>query len=114
MLLPNTPIAGASAAAGRLVREISQLADSAAAPACDGHFEGAAAVGERVRTTIVEVSSAAAELPAPITVSIGIAELTEGMVGDELVSAADRALYEAKRSGKNRVCLASQGLATTS
>ncbi len=107
VLLPNTPLTGASAAAARLVSEISQLANVDASSSGDGHPEGAAAVGERVRQTIAAASSDVAALPAPITVSIGIAELAEGMAGDELVSAADRALYEAKRAGKNRVCLAS-------
>jgi diguanylate cyclase (GGDEF)-like protein/PAS domain S-box-containing protein len=40
-----------------------------------------------------------------LTVSIGISTQTKAMRHeDELVSAADAALYEAKRTGKNRIC----------
>ena len=37
------------------------------------------------------------------TVSCGVAEFTPGLTGEELVKRADEALYEAKRTGKNRV-----------
>jgi diguanylate cyclase (GGDEF)-like protein len=52
-------------------------------------------VAERVRTAV------AGSLELPVTVSIGIAEQT----GDRRLTllAADRALYEAKRAGRNRV-----------
>jgi diguanylate cyclase (GGDEF)-like protein len=52
-------------------------------------------VAERVRTAIAD------SLELPVTVSIGIAKAT----GDRRLSllAADRALYEAKRAGRNRV-----------
>lgn len=42
----------------------------------------------------------------PVTVSIGVAELSRIKRGglSELIEAADRALYEAKRSGRNKVC----------
>jgi diguanylate cyclase (GGDEF)-like protein len=39
-----------------------------------------------------------------ITVSIGGATRTAAMEGEDLVKAADAALYRAKQSGKNRVC----------
>jgi diguanylate cyclase (GGDEF)-like protein len=42
-----------------------------------------------------------------ITVSIGVAEPGEaGADPDEVIRAADQALYQAKRSGRNRVCVA--------
>jgi len=43
---------------------------------------------------------------ASLTVSVGAAALAEGMDRPEqLVHRADQALYEAKASGRNRVCL---------
>ena len=43
-----------------------------------------------------------------ITISLGIAELDNGICSDEWLRLADDALYEAKRSGRNKVCLAKQ------
>lgn len=42
----------------------------------------------------------------PVTISLGVAELKEGEGYDEWLHRADSALYEAKRAGRNRVCLA--------
>ena len=42
-----------------------------------------------------------------ITMSIGVAAHTQGESGTKLIERADAALYEAKRSGRNRVCCAS-------
>ena len=41
-----------------------------------------------------------------MTVSLGVAAFPEAAVGEALVAAADGALYEAKRHGKNRVVTA--------
>lgn len=41
-----------------------------------------------------------------VSVSCGVAALHAGESSDDLVHRADRALYEAKRTGKNRVCIA--------
>jgi diguanylate cyclase (GGDEF)-like protein len=42
-----------------------------------------------------------------ITVSIGVAEPEEpGVEPDDVIRAADQALYEAKRTGRNRICVA--------
>ena len=43
----------------------------------------------------------------PVTASIGVAEFpTHGTSGTSLLSAADAALYAAKRAGRNRICTA--------
>jgi diguanylate cyclase (GGDEF)-like protein/PAS domain S-box-containing protein len=62
---------------------------------------GALILAERIRRTIHE-SSLIQE--APVTASIGVASLQGGQRSrDELINAADRALYQAKEDGRNRV-----------
>jgi len=62
-------------------------------------------VAERIRATVSERKmrkrSTGEELGA-ITVSIGVAEFQPGESIGDLVERADRALYQAKRSGRNR------------
>lgn len=44
-----------------------------------------------------------------LSISLGIAQVMEGDTAERLVERADQALYEAKRSGRNRCVLASMG-----
>ena len=70
-------------------------------------LEGATHLAERARTALANRT-----ILAPngsriyVTVSLGVGAYPEAAMGDNLVSAADRALYEAKRAGKNRVVTA--------
>jgi diguanylate cyclase (GGDEF)-like protein len=41
-----------------------------------------------------------------VTISVGVAELKQGESYDDWLNRADAALYQAKRAGRNRVCLA--------
>jgi diguanylate cyclase (GGDEF)-like protein len=71
-------------------------------PETDGQTAMAAA--ERMRATIAAYRFEAAH-GAHITCSIGVASYpVDGDTRDTLVAAADRALYTAKRLGRNRVC----------
>jgi diguanylate cyclase (GGDEF)-like protein len=74
-------------------------------PGTDG--PGARHVADRVRAA---VAAAAFHLPdghlEPVTVSVGVACFPENAESTEqLLDRADRALYHAKQTGRNRVCL---------
>jgi diguanylate cyclase (GGDEF)-like protein len=66
----------------------------------DAGLDAAHGVAERVR---VAVRDATAESPCPLTVSIGIATVSETVATSHaLMHAADRALYAAKARGRDR------------
>ena len=67
----------------------------------------AAIAAERVRAAIAAESLVmpdGTELPS-VTISMGVAQLVEGQKVSELLKVADRAMYEAKEAGRNRVML---------
>jgi len=64
-------------------------------------LEHATETAERIRQALR--SARFEPLPDAVTVSIGVAELSENESGDALLRRADKALYEAKESGRNRV-----------
>ena len=65
-------------------------------------------VAERMRSTIQSTpfTISARDGKLSCTVSIGVAGYLQGMTLEEFVLAADKALYRAKRNGRNRVELA--------
>jgi diguanylate cyclase (GGDEF)-like protein len=70
-------------------------------------LDGAARLAERTRIALEDrIILAPDGSRIYITVSLGVAAFPEAAAGDALVAAADGALYEAKRSGKNRVVTA--------
>lgn len=75
----------------------------------DADAEGAAAVAERIRVAIgAQIARTTEGEPISGTVSIGVAAFPKTADSeDELFRRADRALYEAKRLGKDRVVIAS-------
>jgi diguanylate cyclase (GGDEF)-like protein len=67
-------------------------------------LESAATIAERIRRRIEAYRPADTQFAhIRVTVSIGIAESRHGASAREVIEAADRALYLAKRSGKNQV-----------
>jgi diguanylate cyclase (GGDEF)-like protein len=70
-------------------------------------LDGAARLAERARTAFEARTILAPEgTPIDVTVSLGVAAFPEASDAQNLVAAADGALYEAKRAGKNRVVTA--------
>jgi len=67
-------------------------------------LDGAARLAERTRTAFERRTILAPDgTPIDVTVSLGVAAFPEVSDPENLVAAADGALYEAKRAGKNRV-----------
>lgn len=66
----------------------------------------AAAAADRYRMEIENQVFRAKKIEFSVTASFGISDSTEKKTIAELVSGADAALYEAKETGRNRVCTA--------
>jgi diguanylate cyclase (GGDEF)-like protein len=70
-------------------------------------LDGARRLAERARHALEERTILSPDgTRIHVTVSLGVAAFPEAAVGEGLVAAADGALYEAKRTGKNRVITA--------
>jgi diguanylate cyclase (GGDEF)-like protein len=67
--------------------------------------DNAAAVGERFRRLVAECSLDAGIERISVTLSVGVGATHDQTSGiEQMMKEADVALYEAKRSGRNRVC----------
>ncbi|KPZ10148.1 Sensory box/GGDEF domain protein [Pseudomonas syringae pv. viburni] len=69
----------------------------------DSSLKQAAELAERVRKGVESL-----EIPeaGPVTISLGVAELSPGETAASLIQRADKVLYQAKRLGRNRVEIA--------
>ena len=105
VILPHTLLRGAGAAGDRIQRQIAGLGSaSPGGGVLPPPGDGALQVGERLRRDI-ERGTFATQAGAPsVTVSIGAASVVAAATTPEcIVDRADKALYLAKRGGKNRV-----------
>jgi len=67
-------------------------------------LEGAGALAENLRQRVAEHNFVFQSERIPVTISVGCALLTDDKTATDLIQRADEKLYEAKRSGRNRVC----------
>lgn len=68
-------------------------------------LDGAARLAENLRYRVEQHPFQFQGEPIRVTISIGAAQLEEEMTSTDLITAADTKLYEAKRSGRNRVAI---------
>jgi len=67
--------------------------------------EAALQVAERVRVAVSQLNCNDGTRTFGFTVSLGIAQLNRGEEASILFDRADRALYQAKKSGRNQTCI---------
>jgi len=80
----------------------------------DTDIDGAVRAAERIREGLAETSVAVQDQAATLTLSTGVAEFPiDGRSPMSLIDAADTALYQAKRRGRDRVIQASRPRQTT-
>ena len=70
-------------------------------------LDEAVRVGHRIRSILANVTFKQGDHETGVTVSIGLDSATgfDGITAEEFIRRADQALLEAKRRGRNRVCL---------
>ena len=69
------------------------------------HIDEAQIVGERLRKAVENTPVPIDKKNINVTISMGLAEFNPEETGENLFERADKALYEAKESGRNRVCI---------
>jgi diguanylate cyclase (GGDEF)-like protein len=67
--------------------------------------DGAEALAERIRCRLAETALPVGAAAVMLTASFGVRQLADDKDVDAMLAAADDALYEAKRSGRNRTVL---------
>ena len=87
-----------------MARESNEFREEFLLLAPDTALKGALQLAERIRSAVEKTALVATGIPLHLTVSIGVAEkISSCATVDQLVKAADEALYRAKQNGRNRV-----------
>ena len=100
-------VAGAVAATVRAEDVFARVGGEEFAVICQGaDARQGQAVAERMRRAVAGHKFVVEGQPLALAISAGVASIPEANLADAqaLVAAADQALYEAKRAGRNRVC----------
>jgi diguanylate cyclase (GGDEF)-like protein len=72
----------------------------------DNSSEDIYEAAERIRNNVAESPFIVGDLKVPVTISLGVAERTEQFATiAEIINNADKALYQAKQTGRNRVVI---------
>lgn len=71
----------------------------------NAHIADARLIAERIRMSISEMFMQTEKGPLQVTISTGLAVLEDKDSGINLIDRADKALYQAKNSGRNKVCV---------
>ncbi|MDD2639611.1 MAG: GGDEF domain-containing protein, partial [Arcobacteraceae bacterium] len=66
--------------------------------------EGALLLAQKICQAIEKATFVFNDITIHLTVSIGIAKLTNEKNIDELIEKSDKAMYQAKEAGRNQVC----------
>ncbi len=69
-------------------------------------LQGAQLLAERIRAAVEQEQICCGDQTLRVTASLGVAELAANENQAQFFTRADQALYQAKREGRNRVCLA--------
>ena len=69
----------------------------------DSDIDRASIVAEKIRKTVEELVITFSGKAVSVTISMGVATMSEGETSDNLVVRSDEALYAAKKKGRNRI-----------
>ncbi len=94
-------VAGALAGEARLTDTVARWGGEEFLAVLSVSLEGARIFCERARQVIEKLRCPPVER---VTISAGVAEVGAGEAVGDAIARADKCLYEAKRSGRNRVC----------